>query len=205
MANIFSPNGLTPLRRLDGAAWTGAMSKRLIAAANTHKFFAGDPVILLSTGYIDRVAIGAIGSSTTLGVFVGCEYLSTAFGRKQWANQFPGGDTTIDIDGYIVDDPNVVYGCWVGTGAASAAGGPAVQADVGANFNWQIGTGNTSNGISGAYLDYASLATTATLPLTIIGLVQDPPGVNGTDITTAGNYVEVILNQQAYKAGQTGI
>lgn len=204
MANIFAPNGLTPLRRLDGAAWTGAQSKRLIAAANTHKFFAGDPVILLTTGYIDRVAIGSIPTQGTLGVFVGCEYLSTAFGRAQWANQFPGGDTTVDVTAYVIDDPNLIYGCWVGTGAASAAGGPAVQADIGANFNWQIGTGNTNSGISGAYLDYASLATTNTLPLTMYGLVTDPPGVNGTDITTAGNYVEVILNQQAYKVGTTG-
>lgn len=205
MANVFAPNGLTPLRRRDGAAWTGAQNKRLIAAANTHHFYAGDPVILLSTGYIDRVAIGSIPTQGTLGVFVGCEYLSTARGNVVWANQFPGGDTTQDVTAYIVDDPNLVWGIWVGTGASSASGGPAVQADIGANFNWQAGTGNNQSGLSGAYLDYASLNTTSTLPLTLYGLVQDPPGVNGTDITTAGNYVEVLLNQQAYQVGTTGV
>jgi hypothetical protein len=99
----------------------------------------------------------------------------------------------------------VVFRCWVGTGSSSASGGPAVLADIGANFNWQVGTGSTTNGISGAYLDYASLNTTNTLPLTLIGLVQDPPGMNGTDITTAGNLVEVVLNQQALKVGTTGV
>ncbi len=87
----------------------------------------------------------------------------------------------------------------------SASGGPAVLADLGANFNWQMGTGTALSGISGAYLDYASLGTTNTLPLTLFALVQDPPGVNGTDITTAGNQVEVVLNQQALKVGTTGV
>lgn len=205
MANTFAPNGLTPRRRLDGAAWTGSQNKRLIAAANTHKFFTGDPVVLLSTGYIDRVAIGSIPTQGTLGIFVGCEYLSTARGSVTWSNQFPGGDTTVDVTAYIIDDPMVVFGCWVGTGASSASGGPAVQADIGENFNWQVGTGNTLSGLSGAYLDFASLGITNTLPLTIVGLITDPPGVNGTDITTAGNQVEVILNQQAYKVGTTGV
>jgi hypothetical protein len=205
MANVFSPNGFVPLRRLDGAAWTASQNTAKIAAANTHKFFTGDPVVQLSTGFIDRVAIGSLATNGTFGIFVGCKYLSTALGRTQWSNQFPGGDTTTDVEAYVITDPMVVFRCWVGTGASSAAGGPAVQADIGENFNWQIGTGNTSNGLSGAYLDFASLATTNTLPLTITALVTDPPGVNGTDITTAGNLVEVILNQQAYKVGQTGV
>jgi hypothetical protein len=205
MANVFSPNGFVPLRRLDGAAWTGSQNTALIAAANTHHFYAGDPVVALTTGYIDRVAIGSIPTQGTFGIFIGCKYLSTAFGRYQWSNQFPGGDTTQDIEAYVITDPNVVFRCWVGTGAASAAGGPAVQADLYSNFNWQLGTGNNSSGISGAYLDYASGATTNTLPLTITGLVTSPPTTNGTDITTAGNLVEVILNQQAYKVGTTGL
>ncbi len=205
MANTFAPNGFTDCRRYDGAAWNGSMSTALIAAANTHKFFKGDPVILLNTGYIDRVAIGSIPTQGTFGIFQGCKYLSTAKGYTSWSPQFPGGDTTTDVEAYVITDPNLIWRIWVGTGASSASGGPAVQADVGANYNWQVGTGNTSTGLSGAYLDYASAGTTNTLPLVITGLVTTPPGVNGTDITTAGNIVEVKLNQSAFNVGTTGL
>jgi len=181
------------------------MSTALIAAANTHKFFKGDPVVLLNTGYIDRVAIGSIPTQGTFGIFQGCEYLSNARGNVGWSPQFPGGDTSTDVTAYLITDPNLIWRIWVGTGAASAAGGPATQADIGANYNWQVGTGNTLTGQSGAYLDYASAGTTNTLPLTIVGLVQSPPGVNGTDATTAGNIVEVVLNQSAFKVGTTGL
>lgn len=206
MANVFAPNGLTAVRRLDGAAWSGALSstRNLIAHANTHHFFYGDPVVRLSTGYIDVVAIGSIPTGGTLGIFQGAKYLSTSQGKTVWANQV-NGDMAADAEAYIIDDPNLVYRIWVGTGASSASGGPAVQGDIGENFNWQIGTGNSQNGISGAYLDYASKNTTDTLPLSLVQLVQGPPGVNGTDITTAGNLVEVVLNQQAYKTGTTGV
>lgn len=205
MANVFSPNGFTFSRRVDGAALNDAQAPFKIAAANTHSFFKGDPVIALASGYIDRVAIGSIPAQGTLGIFQGCSYYSIAQQRKVWSPMFPGGDTAQDVAAHVLIDPANIFTCWVGTGAASAAGGPATQADVFANFNWQIGTGNAANGQSGAYLDYASLATTITLPLTLYGLVTNPPGVNGTDVATAGNQVEVILNQAFLKTGRTGL
>lgn len=204
MANVFTPQGLMPVRRRDGAAWTASITPYKVASANSHHFFAGDPVVRLSTGYIDVVAIGSIPTQGTLGVFIGAKYQSTAQSKTVWSNQL-NGDMAADAEVYVVDDPNVVFRIWVGTGSSSTSGGPAVLADIGENFNWQIGTGNSSSGISGAYLDFASLGTTSTLPLTIVGLVTNPPGVNGTDTTTAGNLVEVVLNQQAFQVGTTGV
>ena len=66
------------------------------------------------------------------------------------------------------------------------------QADVGQNYDVAMGTGNTLNGRSGAYLDISTAATTATLPFRLIGLYQ---GVgNGSDATTANNWVIVSAN-----------
>lgn len=202
MANVFSPNGFTPIRRVDGAAWTGNQTERKIAAANTHKFYVGDPVINLNTGYIDVNTTTP--SDGVAGIFIGCHYLSSSQGKVVWSNQFPGGDTTTDVTAYVIDDPNVVFRVWVGTGSSSAAGGPGVLADLYKNIDYQYGTANTLSGISGAYVNFADVGLTNTLPFTIIGLVQSPPGVNGTDITTAGNIVEVVMNNQSYKAGVTG-
>jgi hypothetical protein len=55
-----------------------------------------------------------------------------------------------------------------------------------------MGTGNTLNGRSGAYLDMYTASTTSTLPFRLIGLYQ---GVgNGSDATTANNWVIVSAN-----------
>lgn len=203
MANTFAPFGLSPVRRIDGASWNDQVTTRMIAAANGHKFFRGDPVIQLASGYIDAVAIGSIAAGGTLGVFLGCEFQATASGTP-WSSSYQAAQAQ-DTKAFICMDPMLVYRIWVGTGAASASGGPAVFADIGGNYNWQMGTGNALSGISGAYLDYASFNTTNTLPLTIIGIVQDPPGMNGTDVTTAGNLVEVTLNQHVLAVGRTGL
>ena len=202
VSNTFSPNGFQGVRRLDGASWTASLNTALIAAAYNGQIFLGDPVVLLNTGYIVRDAIGSIPTQGTFGIFVGSKLAYSPTGTPYgW---YQGLAQTNDTEAYVITDPNVVFRCWVGTGASSASGGPAIQSSVGANYNWQLGTGNTTSGQSGAYLDFASKGTTSTLPLTIVGLVKNPPGVNGTDITTAGNLVEVVLNQQAYKTGTTG-
>lgn len=203
MSNVFAPNGFTPVRRIDGAAWDDQITKRLIASANTNKFYKGDPVSVLSTGYIDVVAPGSLPTQGVLGIFMGCQYLSTASGSPKWSPQFPGGDAAADVTAYICMDPNVVFRAQVGN--AGATGGPAVLGDLNKNFNFAFGSGNTLSGISGAYLDYSTKATTDTLPFTLIGLVQDPPGVNGTDTGSAGNIVEVVFNQSAFKVGTTGV
>lgn len=204
MANVFSPNGFQVVRRQDGAAWTGNQTSYLIAAANTHKFYSGDPVIRLTSGYIDVNA--TYPTQGVLGIFVGCEYLSTAAGKVVWSPQFPGGDTTTDVTAYVIDDPSVIMRVWVGTGSSSAAGGPVIQTNVGNAIDYAYGTANTLSGISGAYVNFANVSgATATLPFTIVGLVTTPPGVNGTDITTAGNLIEVTFNQQAFRVGTTPV
>ena len=222
-ANVFAPFGLQPIRRVDGAAATYQLTPVLIAANNAHSFFKGDIVELLSTGYIDRDA----GSSnfaqtyTGLGVFWGCELLATSSGSP-WSNTYvASSQPNNDCRAWIISDANMVFRCQVGTGAApGSAGGPVTMSHVGYNIPFINGTGNTLSGLSGGYADYGNVATTNTLPLQIIGVVGQtnssatasagplagpPIGVNGTDISTAGNIIEVIFNQTLFKVGQTGI
>jgi hypothetical protein len=201
MANTFSPNGFQAVRRLDGAAWTGGMNTAFISKGNTHTFFIGDPVIQLSSGYIDDVAYSSIPTQGIFGIFVGCKTVPGATGTPY--GYYAGVSQTADTVAYVITDPNVIYRAWVGSG--TGAGGPGTIANISENVAYNMGTGNTSSGISGAYIDFATKGTTSTYPLTIVGLVTFPPGYNGTDTTTAGNIVEVIFNQQAYKLGTTGV
>ena len=52
MANVNAPFGLKPLTSATGAASNYEMRKANIAYNNTTKIYRGDPVKLLSTGYI---------------------------------------------------------------------------------------------------------------------------------------------------------
>lgn len=210
MANILAPLGLTPVRRVDGAAWTGNQSQRLIAAANTHHFYQGDVVKSLNTGYIDTAAVVG-GGAQIAGIFVGCHYLSSGQSRWVWSNQFPGSDTTADVIAYIIDDPGCVFLAQTGGASGSAIGISA----VGNNVNFSTTTaGNALNGLSGMAIDDNTVGVTTTLPFRVVavpGISDVPTGgpglggaVNGYDTTTKYNVVLVAFNNVDYRS-LTGI
>lgn len=163
-------------------------------AYNASAIFYGDPVLPDSGGY---VVVGAAGTTQIAGIFVGCKYLSVAMKRTVWSNYWPGSDVASAnvVEAYIVNDPNAKFLAQVG---GSSSVGAAVG-DINANVQFAIGTGNTSTGISGAYIDItATPATTATFPFRLLSLVTDPPGSPGTD-TGAYNYVIVAFNNVSTK------
>lgn len=197
MANTFAPNGFDPAGRFDGASWSANLSSYLIAYNNAHKIYQGDPVTLLSTGFVDTLAPGSI-SSTVMpcGIFMGCSYISASQQRLVWSPFFPAGDTLTNgtVTAFLVDDPNVSFA--VQTGWSAGVPAAATQAMVGMNATYAYGTASYAN-ISGAYIDLNTTpAVTASLPFRITGLITDPPGVNGTDTTTAYNKIMVMWNNQ---------
>jgi len=191
MANIQAPFGFYGVSGT-GSAPTYEQVTARIAAANTHSFFSGDPVTQLSTGYIDDIAAG---TSVLAGIFVGCKYLSTAFGRVVWSSTYPGSGASGDIEAYIINDPNAQFLAQAG-GSTTAIG----IADIGATVKFGLGTGSTLTGRSGAFVDQTTIGpNTATDPFKIINVVTSPPGANGTDLTTGYNYVIVGFNNVSTK------
>lgn len=201
-ANVLAPFGFTPVRRLDGAAWTANQSQYQIASDNTHNIYQGDLVTLGSSGYID---VTTPGTDTICGIFIGCKYLSTAQGKTVWTNHFPGGDTTTVVTAYVIDDPNVVFLC-----QSDGASGSAIPITaLGANAQASTTTsGNNYNGISGMALS-TTVNTTDTLPFKIVGIpgltdiVSGQPYLtspaNGYDQSSPYNYIWVTLNNQLFK------
>lgn len=176
--------GFKPVRRLDGAAWSGNMTVRKIANADTNVLCKGDVAKTLNTGYITVGAAGLTDHSN-IGVFYGCKYLSTTLGYTIWSNRWPGSGATGDIDAFIIDDPFVVYEV-----QASAAAIPF--AAIGENADYVVATGNTSSGISAWTLN-STTASTTTFPWKVIGF----PATNtvpGSDIASSFNLVEVSWN-----------
>ena len=195
MANTDAPFGFRQYRGL-GSAPTYEQSVLLIKSDNSTAVYFGDPVSNLNTGYITR---STAGTAQIAGIFAGCKYLSTSQKRTVWSNYWPGSDASADVEAYIIDDPNAQF--------VVQAGGTAIGlADMGLYVQFNLGTGNSSTGISGAYVE--SPAVTATLPFRIIGFITQPPGANGTDITSAYNQIIVGFNNVTSRnngAGPTGI
>lgn len=179
MANTNAPYGFRQYQGT-GSAPTYEQVAVLIAAADTTKVYFGDPVVPLNTGYVAQASSNSV---QIAGIFVGCQYLSVSQKRTVWSNYWPGADNNGDVTAYIVNDPNAKF-----VAQTDATG--AVQGDVNANVGFAIGTGNQSNGISGAYVDMSTKNTTATLPFRIVSLVTQPPGAPGTE---AGAYNTVIV------------
>ena len=175
-----------------GSAPTYEQNVRKIKSDNTTAIFFGDAVIPLNTGYIAQATASTV---QLAGIFVGCKYLSTSQKRTVWSNFWPGSDANGDIEAYVVDDPNAKF--------VVQAGGTAVTfADIGNNIQLNVGTGNTATGISGMYAE--SVNTTVTLPFKVVGLIESPPGANGTDSASAYNQIIVQFNNTAARANGAG-
>lgn len=199
MANTFAPFGFSQTGNAEGTVPNFALTTRKILYSNTDKIYTGDPVKMVAGGYIEQWD-AAVAVSQLAGIFVGCEYLSTAQGRVVWSAYWPGADCAVDATAYIVPASPGSFPTFVVQTANSATTAVAVtQADIGQNIDVALGTGSTVTGRSGAYADINTMGTTATLPFRIVGLY---PGVgNGSDATSAYNWIEV----QANVAGTTGV
>jgi hypothetical protein len=190
MANTNAPFGFRQYSG-NGSAPTYEQVEVQMAYNATATFF-GDPVAPDANGQVVRASSNTV---QVAGIFVGCKYLSVSQKRVVWSNFWPGSDVASNqyVTAYIVNDPNAKF--VVQNDSATAIG----QDGVNANIGFAMGTGNTANGISGATVERTSINTTNTLPFRIVGLVQDPPGSNGTDITSGYNYVIVAFNNVSTK------
>lgn len=164
---------------------------RISSSYNTAIGF-GDPVKMntSATGYVERWVAGDGATTPCAGVFVGCSYYSTSQKKTVWSNYWPGSDATGDVNAFLVDAPNAIF-------KVQAATGPITQTSIGRTADVTMGTVNTTTGISGASL--TNPGTTATFPFKVVGIVNTPPGGNGTDTASANNYVLVTFNNEALK------
>lgn len=213
MANTDAPFGFRQYQGGAGGAPTFAQTVRRIAYNNTTPIFYGDPVMPVigtANGYITQ---GAPATTTLAGIFVGCKYLSASQKRTVWSNYWPGSDavTNTDVEAYVIDDPNARFvvqggGTTFSLNSTNASTSNFISSTIGQYAQFTIGSGNTSTGMSRAYL--SAVGTTVTYPFVVVDLITQPPGGPGADPTTAYNWVVVGFNNEWLRsngAGPTGI
>jgi hypothetical protein len=197
VANTLALFGFSPEGTVGGSTPNFRLSKRLVASTNTTAIYKGDavvPVTSTTTGYITQATASTVALA---GIFWGCTYTSLSRGSRVWSPYWPGSDANGDVTAYVLDDPQMVFV------VQSSQSTPIALTSLNQNVQLSVGTGNTYTGLSG--MGITTPANTATLPFTITGFVQDPTGLNGTDITTAFNWVLVTFNNEIFRAGLTSV
>jgi len=201
MANTNGAFGLRPIGVVGQAANTTGATEYRIASGNTNAIFQGSPVIPLSTGFIDIVGAAAGGSVGLVGVFWGCEYVSSTTGEKIFSNYWPGSgaDSNHPVKAFVYDNPMQTF---VIASDASLTDEATARAHVFANANFAAGaSGSTTTGISSGKLGVSTIATTAALHLRIIGIQDD---VENQDFAAAGIGLIVRLNN-SFNSANGGI
>ena len=194
MANINGAFGLRPIGKVGQNTNSTGVTEYRIASTNTNAIYQGSPVIPLAAGVIDIVGAAAGGTVGLLGVFWGCEYVSSVTGEKVFSNYWPGtgADSNFPVKAFVYDDPMQLFLVATSNVVAAANTEAEVRAAVFANANFADGdTGSTTTGLSDATLDLNTIATTNTLNMRIMGVLDDP---ENSDFTAAGVGIIVRLN-----------
>ena len=184
MANTNGAFGLRPIAKIGQSTNSTGASEYRIAAGNTNAIYQGTPVIPLAAGVIDVVGAAAGGTVGLLGVFWGCEYVSSTTGKKVFSNQWPGSgaNTNFPVKAFVYDDPAQLFVIATSNVVAAADTEAEVRAAIFANANFASATsGVATTGISSATLDLNTIATTNTLNLRIMGIQDDPENADFTD------------------------
>lgn len=202
MANTNNPFGFQPYDPRAGTLISWGLTPRKIRSGNATAIYRGDPVAWGTSSDAGYIVQGAAGATVPgSGIMWGAHYYNSAmkipFQSPYWAGSGASGDV---YPAFVVNAPNAMF--LVQSGNSSGTATPVAASQVGLNADFAVGTGSTVNGLSGAYLDITTIATTATLPFRIVQLASDflAPGANGSDSTTAYNWVVVEFNPQLLPA-----
>ena len=184
MANSNGAFGLRPYGILGSAANTTGTTEYRIASDNSNPIFQGMAVIPLAGGVIDDLQAAAGGTVSIAGVFNGCEYVSSTTGETIFSNTWPGSgaDSNFPVKAFLYDNPAQLFTIATSNVVAAANTEAEVRAAVFANIAFATGnSGSTTTGI----------ATTNTLALRIMGIMDDP---DNSDFTAAGIPLIVRIN-----------
>ncbi len=167
MASTAAPYGLRPVNLIGGQPYAG--STRLIKINNAYaaNIFYGQPVSINASGVvIAETGTTTVAATGVVGVFVGCTYTDPNLKYKIFKQYWPTGTVATDAFAYVVDDPDVVMQIQADDAVAQTA--------LGANIGFNTAGGDTQTGNANTSADVATINTTATLPLRIVGFVDGP-------------------------------
>lgn len=194
MANINGAFGLKPYGMLGSAPNSVGTTEYRIASDNSNPIFQGMAVIPLAAGVIDDLQAAAGGTVSIVGVFNGCEYVSSTTGETIFSNFWPGSgaDSNFPVRAFLYDNPSQLF--TIATSNVQTGNDTEAELRTAVFSNIQLANGNsgsTTTGKSSATADLNTVATTNTHALRIMGILDDP---ENADFAVAGIPLIVRIN-----------
>ena len=195
MANQETAYGLRPIGLVGSAANSTGVTQYEIASDNTNVIYHRELVVPLAAGVIDQAGDTAGGTTAGLGILIGVEYVDSVLNKTIFKNFWPGsGSASIDsnfpVKALVADNPMQLF--QVATDASITSRAVAVTAIfANATLGTSARSGSTKTGQSSSALSVSSIATTATLGLKLVGIVEDDAN---SDFSAAGIPLVVRMN-----------
>jgi hypothetical protein len=195
MANQETAYGLRPVGLVGAGVNSTGVTQYEIASNNTNAIFNHAIVVPTAAGVIDQAGATNGGTTQALGVLMGVEYQDSVQKKPVFINYWPGSgsvsvDTNFPVKAFVADNPNQLFQVASDaslTDRATALTAVFANTDLGTSAR----TGSTNTGRSSGAASVANIAVTATLPLRIVGIVDDDAN---SDFTAAGIPLLVRLN-----------
>lgn len=193
MANTSRINGFRPVKHTSGSPYNGQATLCFIPSSDGTAVYVGDVVKLAGSadtvGEAPTVTLASAGDAVC-GVVVG----------------FMADPTNLNVGGtyraastnrycWVVTDPDVVF-------EVEASNGTPAVTDVGLNVNHAVGTPSATFATSGAYVDFGTEATTATLTFKVLGFV---PRADNEVGASAKLLVKINNHQYGSSTGTAGV
>ena len=208
MANSDTPQGLVPVRYLNGAPYNGQCRPYVHAAGDAVALFIGDPVTQAGTtnaaavgsykiGQLETVKLVTAASNTVpiAGVVVAVDPLTGAGADGRDSTIYCAASTERVV--WVADDPMIVFQIQEDDDTAAIA-----LTDSAANFDLiATAAGSTITGISGFELDSSTSTVDATGDLQVLNISR----IENNDF--GGGFVkwDVRINLHRFNSGTLGI
>jgi len=216
MSNTNKPFGFSPWRNGDGSPWNGQANLYFIASNDTNVYSIGDPVKSAAgsgtatqydpNGY--PTVVKATSTDTLRGIVVGVSAVNMTGTSIQGTPlslenvYLPATKPANGAYVWVVDDPNVIFKCQLDNGTVPASAALATMLNK--NTVITVTAGTT---ISAAVLATASLATTNTLNIKLLGLVPGLENQNVDLTVSTGQYavVQCKINEHELQGATAGV
>lgn len=199
MSNVNAPFGLRPVNDVSGRPYTGAARVYSVPASDATAIFVGDLVKIVATGEIINGSpyqdiTRAASGDTFVGVVIGC------LPDTRDSTQYRAASTQRRV--LVADDPNLLFEV-----QQSNSGTPFNVNSIGLNCNVNVGAGSTITCLSGTVADNTTGATTATLDLKIVGMLDAPDNDIGSSASsgTLASRLLVRLNRHLFVNQTAGV
>jgi hypothetical protein len=199
LSNVNAPFGLRPVGDLAGKPYEATARVYSVPASDATAIYVGDAVKLVGTSqFINGSPFADVARAASGDTFVGV--VIGALPDTRDSTQFRAASTQRRL--LVADDPNLIWEI------QQSNSGTAFSAnDIGLNCNINVAAGSAITSYSGTVADNTTGATTNTLDLKIIGLLDAPDNDMGSAAGTGtlASRLLVRLNRHQYVNQTTGV